>query len=81
VVSGLVEPYGELAEQGIFPVFFNTTLDQFFFGTLGVVFGEDLIDLALTGNRFCRVNVTADKILHDIAWEFLVRLIPACQGF
>src|SRR5206468_3755892 len=36
VVPGLVEPYGELAKQSVFTVFFDATLDQFFFCTLGV---------------------------------------------
>lgn len=80
MVSGLVKPYGELAEEGIFAVFLDPTFDQFFFGTLGVVFRENFVDLALTGKRICCVNITTDQILHDVAREFLVRLVPACQG-
>jgi hypothetical protein len=44
------------------------------------VFGEDLVDLALPGDRLFRVDITADQILHDVAWEFFVRLVPARQG-
>src|SRR5215467_6863930 len=80
MVPGLIETYSELTKQSVFTVFFDATLDQFFFSTLGIVFGEDLVDLALAGKRLCRVNITTDKIFHDIAREFLVRLVPACQG-
>src|SRR2546425_180556 len=58
VVPGLVQTHSELTEQGVFTVLFDTTFDQFFLGALGVMFGQDLVDLALTGDWLFGIDIT-----------------------
>jgi len=60
---------------------FDPALDEFFLGALRIVLGEDSVNLVLSRHRVFRLHIAADEILHDVARELLVSLIPSREGF
>ena len=81
MIGPLVIRQGELAEEGILPLFADPTLNQLLLAAFYIVFFEDAVDLLLTWQRSLRVHVTRTQILHDIAREFFVCLVPPRQRF
>src|SRR4030095_2191009 len=77
VISRLVEPHGELANQRVLSLLFDPAVYCFLLRALRIVFGENAVDLVLSGHRVFRLHVAADEILHHVARELLVSLIPS----
>ena len=50
MIFALVESNSELADQRVLPLFLDAALDEFLLCALGVVLGENTINLVLSGS-------------------------------